>query len=134
MSITIKEQGSAGHATWLLDIKVMQDMLVQPWLLNIGGSAGYASTAMIIKYQGSAGYALELKKYNNDIKEQRRSGYMIPINVWLSFWTEMQKAADAADISVLFVSAGANFWAVLGHFWAILAMLGHFWANLGNIG
>ena len=27
----------------------MQDMLVQPWLLNIGGSAGYASTAMIIK-------------------------------------------------------------------------------------
>ena len=49
MSITIKEQGSAGHATWLLDIKVMQDMLVQPWLLNIGGSAGYASTAMIIK-------------------------------------------------------------------------------------
>ena len=33
--------------------------------------------------------------------------------------TEMQKAADAADISVLFFSAGANFWAILGHFWAI---------------
>ena len=33
---------------------------------------------------------------------------------------EMQKVADAADLSVLF-SAGANFWAVLGHFWAILA-------------
>ena len=40
---------------------------------------------------------------------------------------EMQKAADAADISVLFFSAGANFW-------AILAILGHFWANLGNFG
>ena len=46
----------------------------------------------------------------------------------------MQKAADAADISVLFFSAGANFWAILGHFWAILAILGHFWANLGNFG
>ena len=44
----------------------------------------------------------------------------------------MQKAADAADISVLFFSAGANFWAILGHFWAISAILGHFWANLGN--
>ena len=37
----------------------------------------------------------------------------------------MQKVADAADISVLFFSAGANFW-------AILAILGHFWAILGN--
>ena len=35
------------------------------------------------------------------------------------FSTEMQKAADAADICVLFFSAGANFWAVLGHFLAI---------------
>ena len=55
--------------------------------------------------------------------------------------TDMQKAADAADISVLFFSAGANFWAILGHFWAILghfwailAILGHFWVNLGNFG
>ena len=46
--------------------------------------------------------------------------------------SEMQKAADAADISVLFFSAGANFWAILGHFWAILAILGHFWAILGH--
>ena len=44
----------------------------------------------------------------------------------------MQKAADAADISVLFFSAGANFWAILGHFWAILAILGHFWAILSS--
>ena len=29
-------------------------------------------------------------------------------------------------------SAGANFWAILGHFWAISAILGHFWANLGH--
>ena len=47
---------------------------------------------------------------------------------------EMQKVADAADISVLFFSAGANFWAVLGYFWAILAILGHFWANLSYFG
>ena len=47
---------------------------------------------------------------------------------------EMQKAADAADISVLFFSTGANFWVILGHFWAISAILGHFWANLGNFG
>ena len=46
----------------------------------------------------------------------------------------MQKAADAADISVLFFSTGASFWAILGHFWAILAILGNFWANLGNFG
>ena len=45
---------------------------------------------------------------------------------------EMQKAADAANISVLFFSACAYFWAILGHFWAILAILGHFWAILGN--
>ena len=44
----------------------------------------------------------------------------------------MQKVADPADISVLFFSAGANFWAILGHFWAILAILGHVWAILGN--
>ena len=46
------------------------------------------------------------------------------------FPPEMQKVADAADISVLFFSAGANFWAILGHFWAILgnfrSFLGHF--------
>ena len=53
--------------------------------------------------------------------------------------TEMQKVADAADISVLFFSAGANFWAILGPFWQfwvifgpIWAILGHFWAILGN--
>ena len=50
----------------------------------------------------------------------------------LEWGSEMQKVADAADISVLFFSAGANFWAILGHFWAILAILGHFWANLGS--
>ena len=47
---------------------------------------------------------------------------------------EMQNVADAADISVLFFSASANFWAILGQVWAILAILGHFWANLGNFG
>ena len=52
----------------------------------------------------------------------------------LGICAEMQKAADAADISVLFFSAGANFWAILGHFWVILAILGQFWANLVNFG
>ena len=48
---------------------------------------------------------------------------------------EMQKVGDTGDISVLFFfSAGANFWAILGHFWAILAILGNFWAKLGNFG
>ena len=47
----------------------------------------------------------------------------------------MQKVADAADISVLFFSAGANFWAILGHFGnfgPIWAILGHFGAIFGN--
>ena len=44
----------------------------------------------------------------------------------------MQRFADAADISVLFFSSGANFWAILGPFWAILAILGHFRAILGH--
>ena len=47
---------------------------------------------------------------------------------------ESQKRANRANQLVLFFSAGANFWAILGHFWAILAILGHFWANLGNFG
>ena len=47
---------------------------------------------------------------------------------------EMGKGGDTGDISLLFFLAGANFWAILGHFWAILAILGHFWANLGNFG
>ena len=44
----------------------------------------------------------------------------------------MQKAADAADISVLFfqlVLIFEPFWVILGSIWA---MLGHFWAILGN--
>ena len=41
---------------------------------------------------------------------------------------EMQKVADAADISVLFFSTGANFWAILGHFWGNFgSFLGYFW-------
>ena len=53
----------------------------------------------------------------------------------------MQKVADAADISVLFFSAGANFgpfWVIFGPFWQfwvifgpIWAILGHFWAIFG---
>ena len=36
-------------------------------------------------------------------------------------------------ISAIFL-AGANFWAILGHFWAILAILCHFWAILAILG
>ena len=42
----------------------------------------------------------------------------------LAIWrAEMQKVADAADISVLFFSAG-HIWVIFGPFWVIL---GHFW-------
>ena len=44
---------------------------------------------------------------------------------------EMQKAADAADISVLFFSTGANFWAILGHFWVHLGNFGSFLGYFG---
>ena len=54
---------------------------------------------------------------------------MVSLEDWVP---EMQKAADAADISVIFFSAGANFWAILGHFSAILAILGRFWAIFGH--
>ena len=56
----------------------------------------------------------------------------------------MEKVGDTEDISLLFFLAGANFWvilgdfwailAILGHFWAILAILSHFWAIMGNFG
>ena len=46
----------------------------------------------------------------------------------------MQKIADVSDISVLFFSAGANFWAIFGPIWAILghfrAIFGHFWISI----
>ena len=44
---------------------------------------------------------------------------------------EMQKVADAADISVLFFSAGANFSAILGHFWDNLGNFGSFLGYFG---
>ena len=47
---------------------------------------------------------------------------------------EMQKVGDTGDISLLFFLAGANFWAILGNFRAILAILGHFWTIMGNFG
>ena len=62
------------------------------------------------------------------------SFFYIYIDIYIGIYTDMQKAADAADICAIFFSAGANFWAILGHFWAISAILGHFWANLGNFG
>ena len=45
----------------------------------------------------------------------------------------MQKVGDTGDISAMFLAC-ANFWAILGHFWAILAILSHFWAIMGNFG
>ena len=46
-----------------------------------------------------------------------------------SFIPEMQKVADAADISLLFFSAGVNFWAIwvmFGPFWQFGSFLGQF--------
>ena len=40
----------------------------------------------------------------------------------------MQKAAYVADISVLFFSAGANFWVIFGQFWVIFGL---FWVIFG---
>ena len=47
---------------------------------------------------------------------------------------EMQKAADAADIYVLFFSAGANFWAIWGHLGNFGSFLGQFGSFLGCFG
>ena len=43
---------------------------------------------------------------------------------------EMQKSADAADMSVLFFSAGANFWH-FGNFGSFLGQIGKFWVIFG---
>ena len=47
---------------------------------------------------------------------------------------EMEKVGDTGDISLLSFLAGANFWAIWGLFWAVLAILGHFWDNLVHFG
>ena len=51
---------------------------------------------------------------------------------------EMQKAADAADISVLFffqlVLIFGPFWVIFGPIWAFLAILGNFRSFLGYFG
>ena len=44
----------------------------------------------------------------------------------------MQNATDAADISVLFFSAGANFWAIFGQFWVNLGNFGSFLVYFGR--
>ena len=46
----------------------------------------------------------------------------------------MEKVGDTGDISLLFFLAGANVWAILGNFRAILAILGNSWAIMGNFG
>ena len=48
--------------------------------------------------------------------------------------SEMEKVGDTGDIYLLFFLAGANFWAILGNFRAILAILGHFGAIMSNFG
>ena len=47
---------------------------------------------------------------------------------------EMEKVGDTGDISLLFFLGGANFWAILGNFLAVLEILGHFWVIMGNFG
>ena len=55
------------------------------------------------------------------------------------YWSECHADRDAKSgkygryISAIFL-AGANFWAILGNFWAILEILGHFWAIFVNFG
>ena len=73
----------------------------------------------------------------------RRARFIEALNVILAVrYSEMQKAADAADISVLFfqlVLIFGPFWVIFGPFWQfwvifgpIWAILGHFWTILGN--
>ena len=54
-------------------------------------------------------------------------------NYYVTIVVRFRDAKSGRYICAIF-SAGANFWAILGHFWAISAILGHFWANLGNFG
>ena len=47
----------------------------------------------------------------------------------------MQKVGDTGDISLLCFLAGANFWAILGHFGnfgSFLCHFGQFWVILGH--
>ena len=41
---------------------------------------------------------------------------------------------EILEIYLCYFFAGANFWAILGNFRAILAILGNFWAIMGNFG
>ena len=43
--------------------------------------------------------------------------------------TEMEKGGDTGDISLLFFLACANFWVILGHFWAIFGA-NFLWQNM----
>ena len=69
----------------------------------------------------------------NDLRSRRyETLWIIPPE------TEMQKVADAADISVLIFGP---FWVIFGPFWQfwvifgpLWAILGNFWADLGNFG
>ena len=47
--------------------------------------------------------------FSSDIDENHRSDH-----------AEMEKVGDTGDISLLFYLAGANFWAILGHFGSFL--------------
>ena len=85
----------------------------------------------VLESEGAAGVrvtdcSLPLR-CNAYIEGQRLSGGMR--SKGLLYGAEMQKVGDTGDISLLFFLAGANFLAILGHFWAILTILGHFWAN-----
>ena len=66
---------------------------------------------------------VKMKIYNYIIWDCKE----LSIFLTFSLKAEMQKSGDTGDISLLFFLAGANFWAILGHFWAILAILSHFW-------
>ena len=78
------------------------------------------------------GYEWRQNKHNHSYYEaykiKRHNDLTYTLNLY--YEPEMQKAADVADISVLFFQLVLIF----GPFWVILAILGHFWANLGNFG
>ena len=56
-------------------------------------------------------------------KQRLRRGPPEKTQTWTTRKTELQKRANRANQLVQFFSAGANFRAILGHFWAILGHL-----------
>ena len=101
----------------------------------------YALIDIVIKFSKSKSYcknvnqivkmSIKLSKYQSNCQHVNE-GYMTTRlyydqSVWI-------KLAHRLYSDFQYFLDGANFCAILGHFWPILAILGQFWTNLGNFG